>query len=442
MKSLIRLRALFIVVVKVPAFLLLLFSLAQAQQPAWRLAAGTQSLGIVEIDVFRRNPDTVYANSLLGLLLSTDRGEHWDSVNTTTAPGLGALKVDPFNSQIVWAWRAIPFGDGLGVTTDGGHTWRGVLESRIAATVVEIDPIDPRTVYAGSGSRFIRRTTDLGQTWELLTTPPGNIRSSFAIAPTNNNIFYIGYSDPRAVFKSTDRGASWIPLPLGVSAGSGVKLAVDPYNADLVYAALYGYGVYKSSDGGATWHEINNGLTRDDWAGVAIAINPKNPKEIFLGTSSVYRRMFFRTTNGGNRWESFADGLPVSGSVGSIAIDTLNNRLLSAVGSFNGSGVYILDRTTAINNPPETPDIFSLYPNYPNPFNSQTVIQFSLASRATVELKVYSLLGREVKTLLSEVRDKGTHTAVFSAENLPSGVYFYRLKTPTFSQTQRMVLIK
>ncbi len=72
---------------------------------------------------------------------------------------------------------------------------------------------------------------------------------------------------------------------------------------------------------------------------------------------------------------------------------------------------------------------FYLYQNYPNPFNSITEIKFDLISDSYVKLKVYDLLGNEVQTLLNEYKVAGTYNIKFNAENLPSGVYYYRLLT-------------
>ena len=85
---------------------------------------------------------------------------------------------------------------------------------------------------------------------------------------------------------------------------------------------------------------------------------------------------------------------------------------------------------------------FSLAPNYPNPFNPSTNIGFSLAQAERVELTVYNQLGMLVQKLLQEYRSAGTHTIVFDAANLPSGLYFYKLKTSNGSLTRSMTLIK
>ncbi len=89
------------------------------------------------------------------------------------------------------------------------------------------------------------------------------------------------------------------------------------------------------------------------------------------------------------------------------------------------------------------PDQFLLYPNYPNPFNPATMLQFDLLQRARVTLKVYNVLGQEVVTLIgNELMSAGVHTVRFDGASYPSGVYVYRLETPGFSAVRKMVLLK
>lgn len=85
---------------------------------------------------------------------------------------------------------------------------------------------------------------------------------------------------------------------------------------------------------------------------------------------------------------------------------------------------------------------FSLDQNFPNPFNPTTVISYQLPVNSMVTLKVYDVLGREVKTLVSERQAAGTHPVTFDAGNLPSGVYFCRLEVGTYSATKKLLLLK
>jgi endonuclease I len=86
---------------------------------------------------------------------------------------------------------------------------------------------------------------------------------------------------------------------------------------------------------------------------------------------------------------------------------------------------------------------YHLYQNYPNPFNSQTTISFSLASAGAVKLAVYNINGQLVQVILDNLlMSGGAHKAIFDANSLPSGIYYYRLTAGKQSQSQKLILIK
>jgi len=89
-----------------------------------------------------------------------------------------------------------------------------------------------------------------------------------------------------------------------------------------------------------------------------------------------------------------------------------------------------------------TPDQFQLKQNYPNPFNPSTQIAFDLKASGRIKLAVYDILGREVATLLNRHMEIGQHSVSFVADELPSGVYFYKLASGDASQVRKMVLMK
>ncbi|GBD87348.1 hypothetical protein BMS3Abin03_01280 [bacterium BMS3Abin03] len=79
---------------------------------------------------------------------------------------------------------------------------------------------------------------------------------------------------------------------------------------------------------------------------------------------------------------------------------------------------------------------------YPNPFNPVTTIKYDLPKSGFVEVIVYDILGRKIKSLVNEYKYAGSYEVNFDASNLSSGVYFYQLKTQTFVQTKKMVLVR
>jgi hypothetical protein len=96
----------------------------------------------------------------------------------------------------------------------------------------------------------------------------------------------------------------------------------------------------------------------------------------------------------------------------------------------------------AVNDPAAGSNNFKLMQNYPNPFNPSTTINYQLPMISYVTLKVYDILGREVKTLINGIQQAGTHSVIFNAAGLSSGVYFYRLNSANFVQTKKLIVIK
>jgi hypothetical protein len=88
------------------------------------------------------------------------------------------------------------------------------------------------------------------------------------------------------------------------------------------------------------------------------------------------------------------------------------------------------------------PEEFALHQNYPNLFNLNTEITYSIGINSQTSLNVYDVLGREVAVLVNEIKSAGTHTLQWNASAMPSGVYFYRLQAGSFSETKKLVLLR
>ncbi len=177
--------------------------------------------------------------------------------------------------------------------------------------------------------------------------------------------------------------------------------------------------------------------------------------------------------NGSPYIEDYPDVIDTSGgSIPILKYNAVSTAGIAYTGSFNNSSsngqlVYIAlpfetinlatDRTkvmtaalkyfglfppSSIDDMDFSPNNFELSQNYPNPFNPSTKINYEISSRENVELKVFDILGNEVAVLVNEVQSPGKYEIEFKSNNLPSGVYFYRLLSGTFSQVRKMILLK
>ena len=129
---------------------------------------------------------------------------------------------------------------------------------------------------------------------------------------------------------------------------------------------------------------------------------------------------------------------PTEDSVYNGIIEIIHN----AVGSPDSVSVMGNGIPTGIEDEMTLPVSYKLYQNYPNPFNNSTVIKYSIPQEGIVTLKVYNLLGEEVAKLVNDIKQTGNYETSFDATGLPSGIYFYRLRTGDFIDTKKMILLK
>ncbi len=187
-----------------------------------------------------------------------------------------------------------------------------------------------------------------------------------------------------------------------------------------------------TNDVGPVWlvaKIVMTGDTLDERIFMWVNLNPADPEP---DTVTANARAFHNMNNGFNR--------VVYHFGGQFAIQQLTIDEIRLGTSWTDISSPLVD-VERVNN--LIPDKYSLYQNYPNPFNPVTTIIYSLPQESIVTLKVYDITGGEVATILqNERRARGNYEVSFDAKNLPSGIYFYKIWTDNFSQTQKMTLIK
>ena len=146
--------------------------------------------------------------------------------------------------------------------------------------------------------------------------------------------------------------------------------------------------------------------------------------------------------------------LPEPGNISAVtewALDGLEDGLYdwsiravdaAYVGSVISTGTFQVGAPTSVEADKNLPTKFSLEQNYPNPFNPTTTIKYSIPKEGIVTLKIYNIIGEEVTTLVNENKQVGNYNVSYSATNLSSGIYLYKLSAGSFVETRKMILLK
>ncbi len=366
-------------------------------------------------------------------------------------------------------------------TTDAGEEWTLVYSNiNIWMNDVQFDQNQPGVVWAAGMGGVIIKSMDFGSTWTVVrpfSTPDHTIRGISTRSGQLGYVSFVGYAG--TFFETFNNGASFVQrfdIPFTMhSIAYSPNFPVD------------GRGIISGTDGkvwnttnfGANWIARNS--NRFDYLNDVVFINPN--EAMICGNNGT----ILRSTNWGRTWtvnvqyltsehlrsiDAFDNKVTVCGDNGKIMtandfgvtfIDQLNgeNRHFYGVSLRQASiGVVVGEIGTAGTGAPlyytsmnggfvgitqigtETPKNFSMSQNYPNPFNPTTKINFAIPKQGMVTLKVYDMLGKEIKTLVNEVKSAGSYTVDFNGSQFSSGVYFYKIQTSEFSEVKRMMLVK
>ena len=255
-----------------------------------------------------------------------------------------------------------------------GLRWRelGPFRGGRSCTVTGV-PGQPNLYYFGTVGGGVWRTKDAGQTWENITDSYfGGTIGAVAVAESDPNVIYVGEGEQTlrnnvssgwGVWKSTDAGASWKHIGLSDSRHIA-RIRIHPKNPDVVYVAAMGNlwkpnemrGVYKSVDGGATWKRV---LYINDTAMAGdLVMDPNNPRILYAATWNMKRNGYrmdsggpdsklWKSTDGGETWENLSDkpGMPkgTNGIIGVTVSPVNSNRVWAIIENTEAPGVYRSD---------------------------------------------------------------------------------------------------
>jgi photosystem II stability/assembly factor-like uncharacterized protein len=233
-------------------------------------------------------------------------------------------------------------GGGLWKTTDGGTTWKPVTDEHLRTSsvgAVAVAESSPDTVFIGMGETELRgdviqgdgiyKSVDAGKTWKSSGLADSQNIARIRVHPTDANRVYAaalghtyGPNAERGVFRSTDGGATWKKILFRDERTGAVDLCLDPSNPQVVYAALWevfrtphslssggpGSGLFKSTDGGDSWTEIsrNSGLPKGTLGKIGVAVAPGGSNRVYAIVEAEEGGIF-RSDDGGATWTKAND---------------------------------------------------------------------------------------------------------------------------------------
>ncbi len=270
-----------------------------------------------------------------GMTADTFSGLKFRSIGPAVASGrVMSIAVNPKNKVEYYVGVA---SGGVWKTVNDGTTWTPVFEKEGSYSIgwVELDPNDPAVVWVGTGESNsqrsvsygdgIYRSDDGGKNWTNLGLKKSEHIGRVVIDPRDSKVVYVAAEGPlwgaggdRGLYKTTDAGKTWKAV-LTISENTGVvDVAMDPGNPDILYAAAYQRrrhvftlidggpesAIYKSTDAGATWNKLKNGLPTVDMGRIGLAVSPADPNVVYATIEAADGKGgVFRSDDRGANWE-------------------------------------------------------------------------------------------------------------------------------------------
>lgn len=220
-----------------------------------------------------------------GVYLSTDGGDSWVNVYGMHAE---SIAINPQNPAEVYATGAPP----VVSSDDGGEVWTPAFEqgdatANLTITSLAIDPANPQTLLAGGvtegGTGAILRSTSGGAPWQAVLGPTAGHRyvTGVVFSPESSQTAYA--SGGEGIWTSSDGGSAWELSTESLGEIAALGVLVNPLDDQIVYAAMAENGVYRTANGGETWHRLTDGLEGERVRSLALRLSPQ---VLYAGTDN------------------------------------------------------------------------------------------------------------------------------------------------------------
>jgi photosystem II stability/assembly factor-like uncharacterized protein len=285
----------------------------------------------------------------------------WTQVPDSTYQELHWRMIGPFRGGRTRAATGVPsqpnvfyvgqVNGGVWKSDDYGRTWNPIFdhESTQSIGAIAVAPSDPNIVYVGSGEGLHRpdlsvgngiyKSTDAGKTWAHLGLADGQQIPALAVDPRDPNRVFAavlghpyGSSEERGIYRSTDGGQTWQRVIAKDENTGGSDVEIDPSNPDVVYASMWearegpwedgnevngtGGGLFKSTDGGSTWHPLTIGLPKD-LSQIYVAIAPSDSRRLYATLAQASGKLgVYRSDDAGETWSQITTDPRPSGRIG------------------------------------------------------------------------------------------------------------------------------
>lgn len=315
-------------------------------------------------------------------------------------------------------------------TIDGGETWNQI--PMFTNQNLRNIQYENNCLYAlGSfGTRW--KSSNLGETWDDLSVSGFN-GHFFEVSIPGSVGYMVSDNSTSPFWKTTDGGTTWTGFSLpSTICGTGLFSAPSRIEVIGKNRTTQQPAILRSVNGGDSW-EINyfptDGL---ELRGIDYGLNSG-----FAVTSShlLKSSKIYKTNDEGQTWGLLSER---ESEFYSMACSGNHLYLTGDSGT-----IYQQDIIVSINPiSSEIPEGYKLSQNYPNPFNPTTTINFFIPAKTQVTLVIYDMTGKEIETLVNSVLSAGSHSFNFTADNIASGAYIYRLSTESYTETKTMILNK
>ena len=424
-------------------------------------------------NIFMLNGNTGFIVGGGGVIRKTTNGGiNWFALTSGTSSFL--TSVHAINTNTIFACGS---GGTVIKSTNGGINWftQSIGSSNNLRSLHFINANTGSTV---GDNGTVRRTTNGGTNWFAQSVSVAGPLTSVYLNNATNGIVSIGFLD-MAFYRTTNGGTNWVSQYYGS----------DNSIRDIDFVGDYGFmcgdngNFYVTNNGGANWSRIPMGISNwmnglsfptetHGWSvgtsgrimktttgGASIPSAPTNLVGFAISTSKIFLAWFDNSSNEqGFRIEKRVNGSGGFALAGTTGPNNLNyidsigispgNMYEYRVAAYTGAGqsgytnVVTILVTGIEPTGTDIPVSYSLYNNYPNPFNPTTKVKFDIPKNDFVSLKIYNMQGQEVGVLVQENLSAGRYEMEFNGANLTSGVYFYRLETSSFVDTRKMMLVK